>query len=148
MLFFPFLFWDFYLCRVLPSEGARGKALLAAHWLPFSPPFLFLVFPSSLCQPRIQDQGRARGRVSPQQGVGVEQGVGLAFSLVSQPRPHWSRFFADLKVVAGFSPRHHLPNKPESRAHLTICPKQTRLCRTEWEGTMDCGELDTREAGN
>jgi hypothetical protein len=28
---------------------------------------------------------------------------------VSQPRTHWSRFFADSKAGARFAPHHHLP---------------------------------------
>ena len=50
-------------------------------------------------------------------GNSSKQGVGLAFSRVSQPCTHWSRFFADSKAVAGFAPHHHLRKQPLYRAH-------------------------------
>jgi hypothetical protein len=47
--------------------------------------------------------------------------VGLAFSRVSQPCTHWSRFFADRNITIG-------TQKLESRAHTslpTTTPKKT-----------------------
>jgi hypothetical protein len=68
--------------------------------------------------PGIPPKGAAaRGLPATAAREGVEQGVGLAFSHVSQAHAHWLRFYADAKAVAGFSPHHHLHKKPLPQAH-------------------------------
>jgi hypothetical protein len=71
-------------------------------------------FPSANEEQGVKSKGKgARGRKA------------LLLRRVSQSRAHWLRFYADAKVVAGFSPHHHLHKKPLPQAHH-LPPQSTK----------------------
>lgn len=102
---------------------------LCCRLVAFFPPFLFLVFLLSLCQPRCLSETRPRTskeKSLPQQGVGVEQGVGpCSWLFFTGLTPHWSCYFFPTEGLLAF---HHITISTKNSSHkhtsLPSPPKQ------------------------